>query len=220
MKLIIPEILPMIGQEQPPEFHPEGDVFEHTTLMLNLMNKEMQPPSVSKKLLAYTVLLHDVGKPSTAFFDERIRFHGHESVSGRMSEEILRRLKLPTKEIKQIVIAVAGHMRFKDVQQMKRATLRKLIGAETFDLELELHRLDCEGCHGLLDNYEYLLEKAGEMDDEPILPDRWVSGKDLINSGIEPGPQIGKLLQLAYDAQLEGRFKNRDALLDWLKTEI
>ena len=214
MNCIIPEILPMIGQEQPPQFHPEGDVFEHTVLMLNLMKH----PS---RALAYTALLHDVGKPATAFMGaDRLRFHGHERKSAEMAEEILRRLKLPVKEIKQILIAIDGHMRFKDVQKMNKSTLRKLMGAETFGLELELHRLDCSGSHRLLDNYDYLLKKAEEMEKEPILPERWVTGKDLRELGIESGPRMGELIQLAYDAQLEDRFTDRTALLDWLKTQI
>ena len=214
MKYIIPEILPMIGQEQPPQFHPEGDVFEHTVLMLNLMEKPQRP-------LAYTVLLHDVGKPATAFMGaDRLRFHGHERKSAEMAEEILRRLKLPVKEIKQILIAIDGHMRFKDVQKMNKSTLRRLMGAETFGLELELHRLDCSGSHRLLDNYHYLLKKAEEMKNEPILPERWITGKDLRELGIESGPRMGELIQLAYDAQLEDRFTDRTALLVWLKTQI
>ncbi|NOU36230.1 MAG: HD domain-containing protein [Kiritimatiellaceae bacterium] len=240
MAHIIPEILPMIGQEQPPEFHPEGDVFVHTCLMLNLMKNrdadtlafgkwqtgasapqlQNTPPNFNK-LLAYTALLHDVGKPATAFMGaDRLRFHGHERKSAEMAEEILRRLKLPSKEIKQIVTAVDGHMRFKDVQKMNKSTLRKLMGAETFDLELELHRVDCSGSHGLLDNYHFLLAKAEEMKNEPILPERWVTGKDLRELGVAPGPRMGELIQLAYDAQLEGRFPDRDALLVWLKTQI
>jgi poly(A) polymerase len=214
MNCIIPEILPMIGQEQPPQFHPEGDVFEHTVLMLNLMKH----PS---RALAYTALLHDVGKPATAFMGaDRLRFHGHERKSAEMAEEILRRLKLPVKEIKQILIAIDGHMRFKDVQKMNKSTLRKLMGAETFGLELELHRLDCSGSHRLLDNYHYLLKKAEEMEKEPILPERWVTGKDLRELGVGAGPRMGELIQLAYDAQLEDRFTDRTALLDWLKTQI
>jgi len=214
MKYIMPEILPMIGQEQPPQFHPEGDVFEHTVLMLNLMK---QPT----RALAYTALLHDIGKPSTAFMGaDRLRFHGHERKSAEMAEEILRRLKLPVKEIRQIVTAVDGHMRFKDVQKMNKSTLRKLMGAETFDLELELHRLDCEGSHRLLDNHQFLRGKAEEMKNEPLLPERWITGKDLRELGVPPGPKMGELIQLAYDAQLEERFPDRAATLDWLKTQL
>jgi poly(A) polymerase len=214
MQHIIPEILPMIGQAQPPEFHPEGDVFVHTCLMLNLMERPTRE-------LAYAVLLHDVGKPATAFMGaDRLRFHGHEQKSAEMAEVILRRLKLPVREIKHIVTAIDHHMRFKDVQKMNKSTLRKLMGSETFDLELELHRIDCSGSHGLLDNYYFLLNKADEMKNEPILPGRWVTGKDLLELDVPPGPHMGDLIRLAYDAQLEGRFDSRDALLDWLKTQI
>ncbi len=214
MEYIIPEILPMIGQEQPPEFHPEGDVFVHTCIMLNLMKNPT-------RALAYTVLLHDVGKPATAFMGaDRLRFHGHERKSAEMAEEILRRLKLPVKEIRQIVTAVDGHMRFKDVQKMNKSTLRKLMGAETFDLELELHRLDCSGSHRMLDNYHFLLAKADEMKNEPLLPERWITGKDLHELGIASGPRMGDLIQLAYNAQLEGRFPDKAGLLSWIQTQL
>jgi poly(A) polymerase len=111
-------------------------------------------------------------------------------------------------------------MRFKDVQKMNKSTLRKLMGSDTFDLELELHRIDCAGSHGLLDNYHFLLRKYEEMKNEPILPERWITGKDLREIGVPPGPDMGRLIQLAYDAQLEGRFSDCAALLAWLKTEI
>jgi poly(A) polymerase len=111
-------------------------------------------------------------------------------------------------------------MRFKDVQKMNKSTLRKLMGAETFDLELELHRIDCEGSHRLLDNHQFLLGKAEEMKNEPILPEKWITGKDLRELGVPPGPQMGALLQQAYDAQLEDRFPDRAALFDWLKTQL
>lgn len=224
MAHIIPELLPLIGQEQPPQFHPEGDVFEHTVLMLNLIHEQAGMPAQSasfRKLLAYTVLLHDIGKPATAVqAEDRLRFHGHDRKGAEMAEEILRRLKLPAKEIKAIVAAVGGHMRFMEVQRMKRSTLRRLMGAETFDLEMELHRLDCEASHGMLDNYDFLLDEIRQMRSEPALPAPWVTGKDLIALGVRPGPRLGALLRQGYDAQLEGRFETRDALLDWLKTEM
>jgi len=225
MPHILPELLPLIGQQQPPQFHPEGDVFTHTVLMLNLMaegriEKPLSPARITRAL-AYTVLLHDVGKPATAVqADDRIRFHGHDRTGAEMAGKILRRLKLPTKEIKQIVTAIDGHMRFKDVRKMNRSTLRKLMGAETFDLELELHRLDCEGSHRLLDNHRFLLEKAEEMKNEPVLPDRWITGKDLRELGVQPGPHMGELIRRAYDAQLETRFETREQLLAWLKKMI
>ena len=239
---ILPEILPMVGQEQPPRFHPEGDVFEHTILMLNLMNKDQaqsppphleeqallptQPedqPTYTKRELAYTVLLHDAGKPPTARIgpgtdgEPRIRFDGHAAVSAEMAEVILTRLKFPSKEKKHIVEAIRGHMRFMDVQKMRTSTLRKMIGAETFDLEMELHRLDCLGSHAMLENYAFVRDYTEEMANEPILPEPWLCGHDLIAMDIKEGKLIGQILKEAYDGQMEDRFVDCDELLDWVR---
>jgi len=222
---IIPEILPMVGQEQPPQFHPEGDVFEHTILMLNLMNENRGKTIYTARELAYTVLLHDVGKPPTANIGPgtdglpRIRFDGHAAIGAEMAEAILTRLKFPTKEKKNIVAAIRGHMRFMDVQKMRASTLRKMIGAECFDLELELHRLDCLGSHAMLDNYTFVNNYMEKMDHEPILPEPWICGHDLIALGITEGRLIGKILREAYDAQMENRYANRESLVKWIKTE-
>ncbi|MCF7849317.1 MAG: transposase [Kiritimatiellales bacterium] len=178
----------------------------------------------SPRELAYTLLLHDVGKPPTASIgpgtdgQPRIRFDGHATVSAEMAEIILRRLKLPKKELQHIVEAIRGHMRFMDVQKMRVSKLRKLIGAETFDLEMELHRLDCLGSHEMLDNYAFLNDYMEEMANEPILPEPWLRGHDLIAMGFTEGRLIGKILKEAYDAQMEDRFENRDQLLEWIKT--
>ena len=220
---IFPEILPMIGQEQPPQFHPEGDVFEHTVLMLNLMMEEKKEGSYTARELAYTVLLHDVGKPPTAAIgpgtdgEPRIRFDGHAVVSAEMAEVILTRLKFPNKEKKNIVESIRGHMRFMEVQKMRTSKLRKMIGAETFDLEMELHRLDCLGSHEMLDNYDFLNNYMEEMANEPILPEPWLRGHDLIDMGINEGKLIGQILKEAYDAQMENRFATREEMLDWVR---
>ncbi len=220
---ILPDLIPMIGQEQPPQFHPEGDVFEHTVLMLNLMAEEKRDACYKPRELAYTVLLHDVGKPPTAAFgtgtdgEPRIRFDGHAHVSAGMAEEILTALKLPNREKKNIVAAIRGHMRFMDVQNMRASKLRTLIGAETFDLEMELHRLDCLGSHRMLDNYDYIRSYQEEMADEPILPEPWIRGHDLISMGLKEGRLIGQILKEAYEAQMENRFEHREALLEWIK---
>ncbi|MCF7816515.1 MAG: transposase [Kiritimatiellales bacterium] len=180
-------------------------------------------PSFTPRELAYTVLLHDVGKPPTARIgpgtdgELRIRFDGHATVSAEMAEAILVRLRFPNKERKHIVEAIHGHMRFMDVQKMRTSKLRKMIGAETFDLEMELHRLDCLGSHAMLDNYDFLQNYMEEMSSEPILPEPWLRGHDLIAMGITEGKLIGKILREAYDAQMEDRFANRDALLDWVR---
>ena len=222
---ILPEIIPMIGQDQPPQFHPEGDVFDHTVLMLNLMNAEpAEAPAYTPRALAYAVLLHDVGKPPTARIGTgtdgkpRIRFDGHADVSTGMADVILGRLKLPNKERKHILDAIRGHMRFMDVQKMRASTLRKMIGAETFDLEMELHRLDCLGSHEMLDNHDFLRTYVKEMANEPILPEPWISGHDLLDLGIREGRLVGQILKEAYDAQMEDHFQNRNDLLTWIKS--
>lgn len=223
LEYVLPEILPMIGQQQPPQFHPEGDVFEHTCLMLNLMHNEDDKTTYTARELAYTVLLHDIGKPSTASIgpgadgEPRIRFDGHAQTGACIAEKILGRLKFPNKEKKQIVDSIHRHMRFMDIQQMKTSTLRKMIGAETFDLEMELHRVDCLGSHAKLDNFDYVRNYQLKMADEPILPKPWLCGHDLMAIGIKEGRLIGQILKEAYDAQMEERFTSREELLEWIK---
>ncbi len=180
-------------------------------------------PTYTPRELAYTVLLHDVGKPPTASVgpgtdgDLRIRFDGHATVSAEMAETILTQLKFPNKEKQHIVAAIRGHMRFMDVQKMRTSTLRKMIGAETFDLEMALHRIDCLGSHAMLDNYDFVHGYMEKMANEPILPDPWLCGHDLIDMGIKEGRLIGEILKEAYDGQMEDRFANRDELLDWVR---
>jgi poly(A) polymerase len=168
--------------------------------------------------------LHDIGKPSTACIGPgtdgkpRIRFDGHADFSTKIAEVILGRLKFPNKERKHILDAIRGHMRFMDVQKMRASTLRKMIGAETFDLEMELHRLDCLGSHEMLDNHDFLRTYVEEMANEPVLPEPWLSGHDLLELGIHEGRLIGQILKEAYDAQMEDRFQKRADLLAWIKS--
>ncbi|WP_372795313.1 transposase [Pontiella sp.] len=175
--------------------------------------------------LAYTVLLHDVGKPATASFgpgadgQNRIRFDGHAAVSARMAEEILIRLKFPNVEKKHIITAVAGHMRFMDVQKMKASTLRKMIGSDTFELEMALHRLDCLGSHRLLENYDFVRAYQEKMADEPILPKPLITGRDLLDLGIREGKLVGRILKEAYDGQMEQRFHSKADVLAWVQAE-
>lgn len=226
---ILPELAATVGQQQPPQFHPEGDVFEHTLLMLNLMNTPPEPTAprasanYTPRELAYAVLLHDIGKPPTArtgldkMGHPRIRFNGHASVGADLADAILARLKFPTKERRRIVEAIRGHMRFMEVPNMRPATLRRMIGADTFALELELNRLDCLGSHGLLDNHDFLVRFRASLENEPALPEPWIRGNDLLALGVAEGRRIGTLLKVAYDTQMEGRFTDRAALLEWLK---
>ncbi len=213
LRAVLPEVAAMAGQEQPPEFHPEGDVLTHTVIMLDAMQERDAD-------LAWTVLLHDVGKPATAAIGRwpdgrpRIRFDRHADVGAEMARGILTRLRMPRQRIETVVFAIANHMRFKDVQRMRRATLRRLIGAPTFPLELELHRLDCVSSHGVLDNHAFLEQAREQWREEKPLPPPLVSGHDLLAMGIPEGPELGRRLRAAYEAQLEHPDWNRAQLLE------
>jgi putative nucleotidyltransferase with HDIG domain len=214
LDVILPEVSAMSGTQQPPEFHPEGDVFQHTLIMLNALHK----PDLQ---LAWATLLHDVGKPPTAQLkDGRWRFERHAPVGAEAVRTILTRLRFPTDDITAISFMVGNHMRFVNVSAMRRSTLRQLVGAPTFPKELELHRLDCQASHGQLDNYDYLLEFQNRMRSEPVLPKPWITGRDILALGIPEGPQVGVWRKQAYEAQLDGTFPNREALLEWLKRQI
>jgi len=214
LEIVLPEINAMKGQAQPPEFHAEGDVFRHTFLMLNMMHD-------ATLILAWALLLHDVGKPVTAkVVGGRIRFNGHASEGAELATSILRRLRFPVDAIRDITYCIRNHMRFMDVPNMKRSTLRKLVGAPTFTTELELHRLDCLASHGDLTNYHLLVNFQRDLQAEPVLPKPWVNGNDIIAIGLPEGPQIGAWWNRAYDAQLEGRFDSKEELLKWLRNQI
>ncbi len=218
---VLPEVAAMHGVEQPPEFHPEGDVFAHTQLMFDLL----EPPPRHRDL-CWAVLLHDVGKPPTqslgpgANGEERIRFDGHDRVGAEMAQRILERLRLPNAAIDRITHIVRNHMRFMHVQEMRKAKLRALIGAPTFPLELELHRVDCLSSHRKLDNYHFIQQVAADLAAEPVLPTAWIRGEDLIAIGLKPGPQIGHWLKEAYARQLDGDVSDRSQLLAWLEDQI
>ncbi|MBN1675977.1 MAG: CCA tRNA nucleotidyltransferase [Kiritimatiellae bacterium] len=215
VEVVLPEVAAMKDQAQPPRFHPEGDVFTHTVLMLNKM-------ATTDHRLAWAVLLHDIGKPPTAQVDEadRIRFNRHARKGEEMARQILTRLRFSAADTDTIAGCVGNHMRFMDVQRMRKATLRKLLGAPTFALELELHRLDCEASHGKLDNYAFLVEALRAFEQEPVMPDPWVSGRDVMALGVPHGPAVGDWKRRAYDMQLEGAVGGRDELLAWLRREL
>ncbi len=211
LKHFLPEVEAMKGQEQPPEFHPEGDVYTHTLMMLDAMEK----PTIR---LAYAVLLHDIGKPSTArHAGDRIRFDNHARRGAEMAEEIMRRLRFPVDDIRAVSFCVGNHMRFMDVRKMRRSTLARLVGAPTFAVEHELHRLDCAASHGDQKNYEFLAEYQAARRSKPVLPEPFVTGKDIMALGVPHGPKVGRWKKIAYDAQLEKGFEDRDAALEWLK---
>jgi poly(A) polymerase len=214
---ILPELIMTLLCQQSPEYHPEGTVFEHIRLML-----EKMPPDASHSL-PWAVILHDIAKPATAERDAAtgaIHFYGHEKVGAAMSERILRRLRFPKKQIEEIVACVRNHMQFKDVKQMRKATLRRLLLRKTFPLELELHRLDCLGSHGNLDHYKFLLAQAEELKKKPTIRPPLLTGKDLIRLGMKPGPAMGALLDEIREKQLADELKTPRAAKAWVKKRL
>jgi tRNA nucleotidyltransferase/poly(A) polymerase len=214
LQTVLPEVAQMKGVEQPPEFHPEGDVWTHTLVML-----EGLPAGVSPTL-ALGVLLHDVGKPGTFRVAERIRFDGHVELGVELTRRILTRLRLPNEEIRQVEALVDNHMRFKDAPRMKESTLKRFMRLDHFDEHLELHRLDCTSSHGYLDNYDFVRKKREQLGQEAIRPPRLLGGQDLIDAGFSPGPEFGRVLKVVEDAQLEGRIRTRDEALGLAKEEL
>ncbi len=213
LREILPEVSAMKGVAQPEVFHPEGDVFEHTKIMLNLM----RDPSLR---LAMGVLLHDVGKPGTYEEADRIRFNEHDSAGAEIAGVICRRLRFSTADTEAIVSLVHHHMRFINVRKMKQSTLKRFIRMESFGDHLELHRLDCLGSHGGLENYEYAVEKTAEFGEEEVHPPRLVTGDDLIALGYEQGPLFGRILSAVEEEQLEGRLTQRDEALRWVESRF
>ncbi len=212
---VLPEIATMKGVEQPPQFHPEGDVFTHTLLLLDKL------PLKCSKTLAWGALLHDVGKPPTfRIAPDRIRFDGHVEVGVKMAAEICRRLRFSNHETDQILALVENHMRFKDVQRMKQSTLKRFLRLPAFDEHLELHRLDCLSSHGQLDSYVYSQEQLRSLPPEAIRPTPLLTGQDLIAAGYKPGPRFKEILTAVEDAQLEGRLTSYDAAMEYVRQEF
>ncbi|MBI1738786.1 MAG: HD domain-containing protein, partial [Acidobacteria bacterium] len=218
LAVLLPGVAKMKGIEQPPQFHPEGDVWVHTCLML-----EMLAPGCSTTL-AWGVLLHDVGKPPTFAPPSepggRIRFDGHVEVGMRMAEEICRRFRFSNEESEQIVTLVEHHLRFKDVPQMKASTLKRFLRLPRFEEHLELHRLDCLSSHGMLDNYNFVRRFLEETPPEQVRPPRLITGDDLKQLGLVPGPQFRSLLQAVEDAQLEGSLTSREGALEYVRAKV
>jgi poly(A) polymerase len=215
MRVILPEIEAMKGCAQPEQFHPEGDVFAHTRLMMQQLPEKVSMP------LVFAVIFHDVAKPVTATVDHtgRIRFNEHDRIGAQMTEEIMRRLRFSGAEIEAAAEMVRQHMVFKDTPKMRVAKLKRFMARPTFEDELELHRIDCESSHQMLDNYEFLLHKREEFANEPIIPPPLVRGDDLIALGFKPGPKFGEILEAVETRQLEGIVRTREEALEWVKRE-
>jgi poly(A) polymerase len=208
---ILPEIAAMKGVQQPPQFHPEGDVWTHTLIML----EGLESPAPE---LALGVLLHDVGKPGTFRIADRIRFDGHVELGEKIAREILGRFRFSNAQIDQVVALVANHMRFKHVHEMRESTLKRMLRLDRFEEHLELHRLDCQSSHGNLDNYQFAKEKFEQSPPEILRPARLLTGSDLIQAGYRPGPDFARMLEAAEDAQLESRIHTKEQALDLVKS--
>ena len=214
LKVVLPEVDAMRGVEQPKQFHPEGDVFVHTMLLLR--HAAWQTPA-----LMWSALLHDVGKPGTQTFKDGIpHFYGHEVLGADMAAEILARLRLPSAMIDSITAAIRHHMRFASVHVMKKAKWMRIIADQNFPVELELHRLDCIACHGLLDNYVLMLDRMREYAKLPAPRKPFLTGDDIISLGVKPGAVFRRILSEAEDLRLEGELKSREQALEWLRARV
>lgn len=215
LAVLLPEIEAMRGVAQPPQFHPEGDVYEHTRLMLKAM-------ALPNELIAWSVLMHDVAKPLTYFVDEtgRIRFFGHEQKGARMAKKIMSRLRFSKNSIDRVSRAVKNHMRFASVLKMRKDKVRRLLADDNFPLELELHRLDCISSHALMDVFTFLLDKIVEQSGEVQLPPPLLTGRDLIDLGFKPGPKFKKILDRVSDLQLKNNLKTKEEAIAFVKQKF
>ena len=215
LQKLLPEITAMQGVEQPPQYHPEGDVWIHTMLMLESLEQDCSPT------LAMGVLLHDVGKPSTfRVAEDRIRFDQHVSVGVRMAEAICRRLRLPREQSEQVAALVEHHLKFRDAPRMRSSTLKRFLRLEKFEEHLELHRLDCLSSHRSMDSHEWVRAQLRELPAEAIRPRPLVNGDDLIEMGYRPGPRFKEILQAVETAQLEEQIVSREAALQFVKEQF
>lgn len=209
---VLPEVARMKGVEQPPEFHPEGDVWRHTLLMLEGL------PAGCSPTLAWGVLLHDVGKPPTfkppAGPGDRIRFDEHVEVGVRIAEAICQRLRFSNDDREQIAALIANHMRFKDVERMKASTLKRFARLDRFPEHLALHRLDCLSSHGSLDAYNFVEKFLAETPPEQVRPPRLITGEDLKALGYRPGPAFKEILEAVEEAQLSGQIGSPEEALE------
>lgn len=219
IEILLPELLPMKGCTQPEQFHPEGDVWKHTLMLLDALNE----PSPR---LAWAALLHDIGKPKTWSQEpgDRIRFNQHESTGAEMALEICRRLKMSANAMEAVVTLVADHLRLNPIKDMKLSTLKRLLRREDFGDLLELHRADCVASHGDLELYELAKAKLAEFEQvqaaESLRPAPLLDGADLISLGYKPGPQFAVILTALEDEQLEGRLVNKEKAIEFVKNKF
>ncbi len=204
---VLPEVKAFQGVEQPPEYHPEGDVWTHVLIMLDLL----QNPTST---LSWGVLLHDVGKPGTFQKLDRIRFNGHVEAGVTIAREILNRYRFSNEDRDQILSLIANHMRFADIQRMKQSTLKRFFRLPSFEEHLELHRVDCSSSHNKLDNYQFAKDRYATLPPDQIRPSRLLTGSDLIELGWQSGPGFKDVLNAVEDAQLEGKIQTREEAIE------
>lgn len=217
LRCVLPELEATVGCEHKSKHHPEGSVYEHILLMLDNVSTDADP------LLVWCVLMHDIGKPVTMRIEpgaDTQTFHEHDKVGAELTESIMTRLRFPAKQVKLVAQVVRYHMQFKDVPHMKRSTLRRMMLRPTFDLELQLHRLDCLGSHRDLSIYEFLLNARAELQSRSELVPPLVRGADLLALGMTPGPELGRLLHEIREKQLQDELKTREEALAWARARL
>jgi poly(A) polymerase len=218
LEVVLPEVAAMKGVAQPPQYHPEGDVWTHTLLMIDELDRQ------STATLGWGVLLHDVGKPPTfrpvAETGDRIRFDGHVDVGVRMAQEICRRFRFSNEDTEQILALIANHMKFKDVEQMRAATLKRFVRMPRFEEHMELHRLDCSSSHRRLDAYNFVKNLLEETPPEEIRPSKLLTGDDLREMGYKPGPVFSQILASLEDAQLEGKVESQEEAKKYVRSKF
>ena len=210
----LPEVECMHGVRQPPQFHPEGDVFEHTCLVMDKLYGNTDGRYSEE--LAVAALLHDVGKPPTYSESDRIRFNGHDRIGAKMSEGICRKLRFSKKQIKRISELILEHLKFKDVFNMRESTLKRFLSLPYFEEHMQMHLADCMASHGLTDAYDFIREKMEEYGREEIKPPSLLSGQDLIDLGYSPGPVFSEILGRVEELQLETALSSKDEALDFV----
>jgi poly(A) polymerase len=208
--ILLPEITGLKGVEQPPKFHPEGDVFVHTMLLIKQLKK-------ADAVLAFACLLHDVGKPATFKKTDRIRFNGHDRVGARIAEGILKRLKFSNEEIRKITYCIDNHMRIMNAMKMRESTLKRMFLKDTFETELSLHKYDCIASHADLKIYRFLKKKYAAFRRKPVLPKPLLNGHELIAMGLKEGPLIGRIHRKMVDLQFEGKLSSEEGARRWVR---
>lgn len=209
LKILFPEIEALKGVEQPPKFHPEGDVFTHTMLLIKGLKD-------ADAVLAFSCLLHDIAKPATYTKADRIRFNGHDTLGAEMAQAILKRLRFSNSDTQKIAYCIGNHMRIMNAMKMRESTLKRMFLKDTFETELELHRLDCAASHGDLKIYKFLKRKYAAFKKKPVLPKSILNGHEIMKMGLKEGPVIGKIQRQLMDLQLEGKIRSKDKAMAWV----